>query len=133
MNLPPNLFNILATMAVANHTDDVNDDNCSPQSPEPSKPSPISMPLMNVSAFNIWETFYTTTEDDTSYLSDDARRIYFLPPSLSPPPSPPRKLKRKLSMGMSFPKRGGVSQHVCEACGKKIPSAKDIPGPSTMN
>ena len=133
LNLPSNPFNILATMAVANHTDDVNDDNCSPQSPEPSKPSPISTPLMNVSAFNIWETSYTTTEDDTSYSSDEARRIYFLPPSLSPPPSPPRKLKRKLSLAMSFPKGGGVSLHVCEACGQTIPSAKDTPGTSNRD
>ena len=30
-------------------------------------------------------------------------------------PSPLRKMKRKLEMGMCFPKRGVVSQHVCEA------------------
>ena len=52
LNLPPNLFNILATMAIAPNTGDANDDNYSPQSPEPSEPSPISTPPMNVSAFN---------------------------------------------------------------------------------
>ena len=41
-----------------------------------------------------------------------------------------REGKKKLSLGMSFPKKGGVSQHVCEACGQTIPSANDIPGPS---
>ena len=67
LNLPPNPFNILATMAVANHTEDANDDNYSPQSPEPSEPSPISTPPMNVSAFNSCDTSYTTTNNDTCY------------------------------------------------------------------
>ena len=34
LNLPPNPFNILATMAMANNTEDANNDNYSPQSPE---------------------------------------------------------------------------------------------------
>ena len=129
MNLPPNPFNILATMAVASNTEETNDDNYSPQSPDPSELSPISTPPMNVSAFNSWETSYKTTNDDTFHSSYEPRRIYFLSPSPSPPPSPPRRQKRKLSLGMSFPKEGGVSQHVCEACGQMMPSTKDIPGP----
>ena len=133
LNLLPNPFNILATMAIANNTEDANDDNYSLQSPEPSEPSPISTPPMNVSAFNSWETSYTTTDNDTFYSSDEPRRIYFLPPSPASPPSPRQKRKRKLSLGMSFPKEGGVSQHVCEACGQKIISAKDIPGPSNRD
>ena len=48
MNLSPNPFIILATVAVVNHE---HDDNYSPQSPEPSEPSPISTPPMNVSTF----------------------------------------------------------------------------------
>ena len=107
LNLPPNPFNILATMAVANNTQEANDDNYSPQSPEPSELSPISTPPMIVSAFNNWETSYTTTNDDTIYSSDEPRRIYFLPPTISPPPSPPSKKKRRLSLGKSFPKDGG--------------------------
>ena len=114
LNLPPNPFNILATMVVANHTEDTNDDNYSPQSPEPSEPSPISTPPMNVSAFNSWETSYMKTDDDTFYSSEEPRRIYFLPPTPSPPPSPPRKLKRRLSLGMSFPKDERMSQHVAK-------------------
>ena len=133
LNLPPNPFNILTTMAVANNTEEANDDNDSPQSPEPSELSPISTPPLNVSAFDSWETIYTTTDDDTFYSSDEPRRIYFLPPTASPPPSSPRKTKRRLSLGMSFPKDGGVSQHVCEACGQTIPAVKDIPGPSSRN
>ena len=82
LNLPPNPFNILATMAIANNTEDANDNNYSPESPEPSEPSPISTPPMNVSAFNSWETSYTTTDDDTFHSSDKPRRIYFFPPSL---------------------------------------------------
>ena len=112
LNLPPNPFNILATMAIANNTADANDDNYSPQSPEPSEPSPISTPRMNVSFFNSWETSYRTTDNDTFYSSDEPRRVYFLPPNSASSPSPPRKLKRKLSLGMSFPKEGGVSQRL---------------------
>ena len=133
LNLPPNPFNILATMAVVNHTEDDNDYNYSPRSPEPSKPSPISTPPMNVSTFDSWETSYTTTDDNTFYSSGEPRTFYFLPPSPSSPPSAPRKMNRKLEMAMSFPKRGGVSQHICEACGQTIASAKDIPRPSTKN
>ena len=106
LNLPPNPFNVLATMAIANNTEDANDNNHSPESPEPSEPSPISTPPMNVSAFNSWETSYTTTDDDTFHSSDEPTSIYFLPLSPSPPPSPPRKQKRRLSLGMSFPKEG---------------------------
>ena len=133
LNLPPNLFNILATMAMANNTEDTNDNNYSPESPEPSELSPISTPPMNVSAFKSWETSYTTTSFDTFYSSDEPRRRYFLPPTPSPPSSPPRKKKRRLSLGMSFQKDRGVSQHVRQACGQTIPAVKDIPGPSSRN
>ena len=133
LNLPPNSFNILATMAITNNNECTNDDNYSPQSPEPSAPSPISTPPMNVSAFKIWETSYTTTDNDTFYSSDEPRRIYFLPPSHASPTSLPRKLKRRLSPGMSFPKEGGVVQHDCEACSQTIPSTKDTPGLSSRD
>ena len=103
LNLPPNPFNILATMAIANNTED---NNYSPESPDPSVPSSISTPPMNVSAHNRWETSYTSTDSNTFHSSDEPRRIYFLPPSPSPTPSPPRRQKRKLSLGMSFPKEG---------------------------
>ena len=137
-------------MAILTQAQDDNE-QYSPESPEPSVPSPISTPPMIVSAYNSWETTHTTTDDNTFYSEaeprrvywtsplgetfeseDEPRRIYFLSPSPSPPPSPPRAQKRKLSLGMSFPKEGGVSQHVCEACGQTIPS-KDIPGPSNRN
>ena len=117
LNLPPNPFNILATMAISNNDNETIDDNYSQQSPEPSEPSSISTPPMNFSAFNSWETSYTTTDNDTFHSSDEPRKIYFLPPSPESPASPLRRKKRRLSPGMSFPKEGGVSQHVCEACG----------------
>ena len=104
LKLPPNPFNILATMAVVDYTEDDNNDGYSPQSPDPSDPSPISTPPMNVSTFNSWQTTHTTTDDNTFYPDDEPRRIYFLPST--PTPLPPRKLKRKLSLGMSFPKEG---------------------------
>ena len=117
LNLPANLFNVLATMAVIRQ-----DQEESPQSPEPSDLSPISTPPMNVST--IGNTTHTTTDDNTFYSSDnDPRRVYWVlsavetfesgeprrvypagsPPSTLPPP--PRR-KRRLSIGMSFPKRG---------------------------
>ena len=150
LNLPPNPFNILATMAVVDPNHEDNNDRDSPESPDPSVPSSISTPPMNVSAFRSWETSYTTTDSDTFYTSDEPRRVYWdlssdhdlgssLPrnpsvassPCVTPPP--PRAQKRKLSLGMSFPKDGGVSQHICEACGQIIPAAKDTPGPSSRN
>ena len=69
LNRPPNPLNILATMAVVNHTEDGNNDNYSPQSPEPSTPP------MNVSTFDSWETSYTTTNDNKFYSSDEPRRF----------------------------------------------------------
>ena len=65
LSLPPNPFYILAKMAVVHHTEDGNDENYSPRSPEPSEPSTISTPRMNVSTFNSWETPHTTTNDNT--------------------------------------------------------------------
>ena len=151
LNLPPNPFNILNTMAVVTQTQD-NNEKYSPESPEPSLPLPISRPPMNVSAYNSWETPHTTTDDNTFYSEDEPRRVYWtsplgetfesedeprrinvLSPSPSPQPSPPRRQKRKLSLGVSFPKEGGVSQHICKACGQTIPSTKDIPGPSSRS
>ena len=150
LNLPPNPFNILATMAVVHQTQHTHDDNYSPQSPEPSELSSISTPLMNVSAHRSWETSYRTTDDNTFHTSDEPRRVYWdlssdddlgssvprNPSVVSSPcvtPPPPRAQKRKLSLGMSFPKDGGVSQHICEACGQTIPAVKDTPGPSSRN
>ena len=70
LNLPPNPFNILATMAPINTTRDGHEDNYSQQLREPSVPSPTSTPPMNVSTFNIWETPHTTTDDNTFYSKD---------------------------------------------------------------
>ena len=146
LNLPPNPFNILATMAVVHQTQNTHDDNYSPQSPEPSELSSIQ----GFNAFNNWETSYTSTDDNTFYTSDEPRRVYWdlssdddlgssvprNPSVVSSPcvtPPPPRAQKRKISLGMSFPKDGGVSQHICEACGQMIPAVKDTPGPSSRN
>ena len=139
LNLPPKPFNVVVTMAVIQQ-----DQEQSPQSPEPSDLSPISTPPLNLSTIDDGDTAYTTTDDNTFYSSDnDPRRVYWdlsadetfesneprrvypagSPPSTQPPP--PRQ-KRKLSIGMSFPKRGGggVSQHICEACGEPLPQTK---------
>ena len=136
LNLQPNPFNILNTMAIVTQTQD-NNEQYSPESPELSLPSPISTPPMNVSAYNSWETTHTTSDNNTFYSEDEPRRVYWTSPlgetfesedeprriyvlstSPSPPPSPPLRQKGKLSVGMSFPKEGVVSQHVCEASDK---------------
>ena len=117
LNLPPNPFNVLATMAVIQ-----GNDAFSPQSPEPSIPSPISTPPMNVSTIEGWDTTHTTTDNETFYTDDEPRRVYWdisssdtfdsneprivsvaSSPSSTPPP-PPRQ-KRRLSIGMSFPQK----------------------------
>ena len=150
LNLSPNRFNILATMALVHQIQNPHNDNYTPQSPEPSELSSISSPPMNVSTFNSLETSYTSTDNNTFYTSDEPRRFYWdfssdddlgssVPrnpsvassPCVTPPP--PRAQKRKLSLGMSFPKDGGVSQHTYEACGQTIPAVKDTPGPSSRN
>ena len=151
LNLPPNPFNILNTMAIVTETLNDNERD-SPESPDLSVPSSISTPPMNVSAFRSRETSYTTTDDNTFYSSDndprrihwetscnetfesdEPRRVYPIASPPSTPPLPPRARKRKLSLGMSFPKDGGVSQHICEACGQIIPAIKDTPGPSSRS
>ena len=134
LNLPPNPFNVLASMAVIQQ-----DQEDSPQSSEPSDPSPISTPPMNLSTIEGWETPHTTTDDNTFYSSENKpRRVYWdLSPNEtfesneprrvsaagSPPstPPPPPRQKRRFSIGMSFPKQKGVSQHTCEACGQPLP------------
>ena len=119
LNLPPNPFNVLASMAVIRQ-----DQEESPQLPEPSDPSRISTPPMNLGTIEGWETPHTTTDDNTFYsFENEPRRVYWdsspnetfesnehrrvasagSPPSTPPPP--PRR-KRRLSIGMSFPKKG---------------------------
>ena len=129
LNPSPNPFNILATMAPVNPTGDGHDDNYSSQSPEPSDPSPISTPPMNVSTIDGWETPHTTTENNNFCSDDEARRVHWTSPlddtfnlegeprqiyllSSPSPPSPPRKMKGKLELVIPFPRRRGVSQHV---------------------
>ena len=94
-----------------------------PQSPEPSDPSAISTPPLNLSTIEGWETPHTTFDNNTFYSDEEPSRIYFLPSSPSPPP-PPRKLRRKMSSAIFFPKRRGVSQHLFEACNKTLPTKK---------
>ena len=136
LNLPPNPFNVLATMTVIRGNDEY-----SPQSPEPFIPSSTSTPPTNGSTTEGRDTTHTTTDDTTFYTDDEPRRIYWdisssdtfdsneprnvsvaSRPSSTPPP--PRTQKRKLSIGLSFPKKGGVSQHTCEACGQPLPKGK---------
>ena len=71
LNLARNSFNVLATMAVIQA-----DDAYSPQSQEPSIPSPISTPPMNVSTIEGWETKHTTTDDARYYTDDEPRRVH---------------------------------------------------------
>ena len=120
INLPPNPFNVLATLAVIQQ-----DQKDSPQPPEPSDLSPISTPPMNFSNIQEWETPHTTTDDNTFYLSgNEPTRVYWdfspdetvnsneprrVSPAESPsstPPPPPRQ-KRRLSMRMCSPQKGG--------------------------
>ena len=138
--VPPNLNdfklppNVLPTMAVLRA-----DKKYGPQSPESSIPSPISTPPINVSTIEGWQTTHTTTDDAELYTDDEPRRVYWdisssdtfgsnkrrnlsIPSSPSCTPPPPRRQKRKLNIGKSFPKNEGVSQHTCEARGQILPA-----------
>ena len=137
LNLPPNPFNALATMAVIRQGEDD-----SPQSPEPSDPSPISTPPMNVSTIKGWETPYTTTDDNTFYSSEnEPRRVYwdFSPnetldsneprrvpfassPSSTPPP-PPQRQKKIEHWDVFSSKRGSVAAHL-RGMGQPLPPGK---------
>ena len=136
LKLPPNPFNVLATMAVIRPDEEYN-----PQSPEPSIPSPIFTPPMNLSTIEGWETTHTTTDDNTFYSEDEPRRVYWdssssetfdskeprqvsSASSRSSTPPPTRRQKRKLSMGRSSPQKGGVSQHTFEACSQPLRAKK---------
>ena len=73
LNLPANPFNIVASMAVVQQYQED-----SPQSPEPSGPSPISTPRMNKSTIDGWETPHATTDDNTFFSSEnEPRRVYW--------------------------------------------------------
>ena len=119
LNLPPNPFMVLATMAVSRA-----DEKSSPQSSEPSIPSPSSTPPMNVNTIEDCETTHTTTDDATFFIDDEPRRVHgdifssdtfdsndprnvSIASSPSSTPPPPRRQKRQLSIRMSFPKEGG--------------------------
>ena len=116
-------------MEVVHPTAAVHDDNYSPQSPEPSGPSSISTRPMNLSTIEGWETPHTTSDDSKFYSDEEPKKIYLLPSSPSPPP-PLRKLTRKMSSGMSFPKRTVVSRPACKACGQTLFIRKNIGGSS---
>ena len=129
LNLPPNPFNILATMAIANNSEEANDNSYSPQSHDPSVPSPISTPPMSkclqqfgdvipLPLTTTHSTQATNPEGYISFLQVPHRRHHL------------RGGRKKIEPGNVISKRGGLSQRVCEACGQTIPSAKDTPGPS---
>ena len=118
LNLTPNQFNVLATLAVIR-----SDDEYSPQSPEASISSPISTPPMNLGATEGWATMHTTTDDNTFYSEVEPRRVswdsspseifdsndpryVFFASRPSSTPLLPRQRKRKLSMVICFFKTG---------------------------
>ena len=105
LNLPPNPFNILATMAVVTNTQDDNDDY-SPQSAEPYELSPISTPPMNVSTFDSWETSHTMEDDNTFYSDDEPWRKYFLPSTPTPRRPHPESWKGNSAWECPFQKDG---------------------------
>ena len=72
LNLPPNPFNVMARMAAIQGNGAI-----SPQSPEPSIPSPISTPPMNVSTSEGWDTTHTTTDSDTFFTDKEPRTVYW--------------------------------------------------------
>ena len=118
-NLPPNPINVLNTIVAIQL-----DKQYSPQSPEPSNPSPISAPPMNLRTIKGFKTPHTTMNDGTFYSQDEPRRVYWdvsssdsfdsnepRPVSITSSPfstpAPSRRQKRKLIKGLSSPQRRG--------------------------
>ena len=52
------------------------DEEYNPQSPEPSNPSPVSTPPMNLSTIEGWEAPLTITDENTFYSEDERSRFY---------------------------------------------------------
>ena len=72
LNLPLNPFNVLNTMVVKQP-----DEQHSPQSSEPSKPSLIPTPPVILCTTEGWETPHTTTNDAIFYSEVESRRVYW--------------------------------------------------------
>ena len=148
LNLPPNPFNILATMTAVNHTEYRNNKKYSPSHQRhlihrPSHYHPWISAHLTVGKHR---TPQQTTTPSSRRTSHDVytgtlpwmkpffgRRTQTNIPIVHSITAVTSSKDEDLEMGMSFPKRGGVSQHVCEACGQTIPSTKDIPGPSNRD
>ena len=80
LNLPPNPFNVLATMRVVQQNPTQHDDNYRPQSPEPSEPPPISAPSMNLNTIGGWDFLHTTTDDNNFYSEDEPIWVHWISP-----------------------------------------------------
>ena len=106
-----------------------------------SYPSRLQFRRPNECTIEGWEATHTTTDDATFYTDDEPRQVYWdisstdtfdsnepgnVSVSSSPSSTPPRprRQKKKLSTGISFPKKMGVSQHTCEAWGQPLPAQK---------
>ena len=124
LHIAPNSFIILATMAVAPTEAEQHNKKEGPKLPLPSEKSSISTPPMTISAADFWEI----SSDVGAFYSDKPWKIS-LSSGRSPLP-PLGKQKRKMSIVMSFPKKEGVSQHICKACRQVLLEGKNIPGTS---
>ena len=134
LNLPPNQLNVLATMAVIRA-----DEAYSPQSPEPSIPSPILTPQW------MWvplkagrqRTQQRTMPHSILRMSPDESMGIFLQATLLTPMSQEmywplqalpahRRLheEKKGSWAWGFSQKTGVWQHSCEACRQTLPAKK---------
>ena len=76
LNLPPNNFNTLATMAVVQGKSTQHDNNYSPMSPELSEPAPISTPPMSFGTIDGWETLHTINDDNAFYSEDELQQVH---------------------------------------------------------
>ena len=127
LNLPPNPFNVLATMAAVRV-----DDAYSLFSPESSIPSPILTPPMNVSAFEGWDTTHSTIDDAILCTDDEPRIVYWdisssntfdsnEPGNVSVASSlhsaASTKTKKETQDRDVFSLKGGSVAATCEACG----------------
>ena len=140
---PSILFNNLARKAPVNPTQDGHDKNYSPQTPEPSDPSPIPTRPMNLSTIDSWETPHATTDDNTFYSKDEPRRVHSTSPldetfhsdgepggiylmSSQSPPSAPRKMKKKLEMRMSFAKKAECRSTTARPADRWFPQKRTL-------
>ena len=123
LNLPPDLFNILAKMVVVEPTALRHDKTFCLQSPEPSDPSATSTPPMNLSTIESWDT-----SSDEDIFRFRGRALKKLSAINSSPSATTRKQKKTQYWNVLSKKRRSVAA-ILRTLRSDAPSSRRQPRP----